>query len=127
MSSAKTTYLSNKLLDHNLKHVSYTSPTTVYLALFTVTPSVSGGGTEVAGGSYARQAISFNTASTGTSTSSATITFPANPAATIVALGIYDASTSGNLLYFQTLTSIITTSSGDDLSFPSGNIIVAEA
>ena len=40
-------YLENKLLDHILKNVSYTSPTTVYVGLFTSDPTDAGSGTEI--------------------------------------------------------------------------------
>ena len=52
-------YLENKLIDHFLGTTSYTMPTPVYVALYTVTPSDAGGGTEATGGSYARQTAAF--------------------------------------------------------------------
>ena len=55
-----TDYLEGKLSDHTVRHVSYTSPTTVYLALFTSATDDTGGGTECTGGSYARQAAAFS-------------------------------------------------------------------
>lgn len=106
-------YLQQKILEHVLRNVAYTSPTTVYLALFTALPSdeTSGTPTEVSGGSYARQSIAFsayaNDAPTGGHCSnSGTITFPTASATwgTIVAIGIYDASTAGNLLYYGNLS-----------------------
>ena len=71
-----TTYLSNKVLDHVLRNTSYTSPTTAYMGLFTTTTDVSGGGTEVSGGSYVRQSVSVTTAANSIVTSSANVTFP---------------------------------------------------
>jgi len=55
-------YLENKVLDHVLRNVSYSSPTTVYVGLYTSDPTDAGSGTEVSGGSYARQALSVTTA-----------------------------------------------------------------
>lgn len=51
MSMAKSDYLENKILDHVLNNTSYTSPTTVYFALFTSNPAEDGSGSEVLGGS----------------------------------------------------------------------------
>ena len=39
-------YLENKILDHVLKNISYTSPTTAYVGLFTSDPTDAGTGTE---------------------------------------------------------------------------------
>ncbi len=50
-------YLENKVLDHVLRNTSYTSPTTVYVGLYTSDPTDAGSGTEVSGGSYARQVL----------------------------------------------------------------------
>jgi len=123
---AKTTYLENKILEHNLKNTSYTSPTTVYLALFTAAPTDAGGGTEVTGGSYARVALTFASAASGSITTSATADFTDLPAAVITHAAIMDASTSGNMLYYGALSSSITTNSGSNVSFGVGDITVGE-
>lgn len=126
MSTAKSDYLENKILDHVLRNTSYTSPTTVYLALYTSNPGEDNSGTEVTGGSYARQAISFAAASSGSSTTSGDVTFTGVPAATITHIGILDASTSGNLLYFGELTSSITANSGSEVTISTGDLTVSE-
>jgi hypothetical protein len=121
-----TNYLENKLLDHVLNNTSYTSPTTVYVGLFTVAPTDSTSGTEVSGGSYARQVLSVSTASDGVVTSDADVTFPQATASwgTIVALGIHDADTSGNLLMYTDLTTSKTIDEGDILKVSSGSLTV---
>ena len=59
-------YLEDKVLDHVFGGVAYTQPTK-HVALYTVAPTDTGGGTEVTGGAYARQSVAFtvsgNTAS----------------------------------------------------------------
>ena len=119
-------YLENKILDHVLKNVSYTSPTTAYVGLFTSDPTDAGTGTEVSGGSYARQALSVTTASGGITTSSADITFPQATGnwGTISHIGILDALTSGNLLMHTPLTTSKTIENGDILKISSGNLTV---
>ena len=114
-------YLENKILDHVLKNVSYTSPTTVYVGLFTTDPTDAGTGTEVSGGSYARQVLSVTTSSGGIVTSSGDVTFPQATAnwGTISHIGILDALSSGNLLMHTPLTTSKTIESGDILKISS--------
>lgn len=117
-------YLENKLLDHVLRNTSYTSPTTVYVGLYTSNPDEGNTGTEVSGGSYARQALSVTTASGGIVTSSADVTFPQATAnwGTISHIGLLDALTSGNLLMYTALTTSKAIDSGDVLKIASGSL-----
>lgn len=117
-------YLENKLLDHVLRNVSYTSPTTVYVGLFTTDPTDAGSGSEVSGGSYARQILSVTTATAGIVTSSGDVTFPQATASwgTISHIGLLDAITSGNLLMHTALTTSRAIESGDILKISSGNL-----
>lgn len=126
MADNKTTYLENRILNHLLRNTASTAPATVYLALFTAAPTEAGGGTEVTGGSYARQAITFLAASGGSVASSADVVFTALPAATITHVAIMDASTGGNMFYYGALASSVTASAGSDLTFSTGSITVEE-
>lgn len=124
-------FLELELLDHVFGAAAYTAPATLYFALFTVTPSDSGGGTEVAGGSYARvgmtnNATNFPAASGGAKSNGVAITFPAATAAwgTVVAMGVFDAGSGGNLLAWGALTTSKTISNGDTASFPIGDFDV---
>ena len=121
-----TNYLENKLLDHVLNNTSFTSPTTVYVGLFTAAPTDTTAGTEVSGGSYARQVLSVSTASEGVVTSDADVNFPQATGnwGTIVALGIHDALSSGNLLMYTDLTTSKTIETGDILKVSSGSLTV---
>ncbi len=121
-----TNYLENKLLDHVLNNASFTSPTTVYVGLFTAAPTDTTSGTEVSGGSYARQVLSVSTASEGVVTSDADVNFPQATGnwGTIVALGIHDALSSGNLLMYTDLTTSKTIETGDILKVSSGSLTV---
>jgi hypothetical protein len=76
-----------------------------YVALYTDTPGDAGGGTEVSGGSYARQAATFAAASDGVASNSVAIEFPEATAAwgTVKGWGILDADIAGNLIYFAPL------------------------
>lgn len=127
--TAMSDYLEAKLLDHTFRNVAYVPPTTVYLALFTIAPTDAGGGTEVAGGSYARQAAAFSVAvsPTGRVTNSATITFTNLPAGTVVAAALMDALTVGNLLTYLTLASSRTVVAGDNLTVAIADLSVTFA
>jgi hypothetical protein len=125
MAGNLTNYLENKLLDHFLGTTSYTMPSPVYVALFTAAPGDAGGGTEVTGGSYARQTAAFSAASSGATSNSANIDFTGMPAATTVAIAIFDASTSGNMLVHGTLTTNKTTDAGDTLRIATGDLDIS--
>jgi hypothetical protein len=123
--SGFTDYLEDALLKHVFTNTAYTSPTTVYAALFTVAPSDTGGGTEVSGGAYARQSMAFSVSGTGTlATNSAAVEYPTATAdyGTVVAVGIFDAASSGNLLAYANLTTSKTVSSGDVFRFNAGDV-----
>lgn len=121
-----TNYLENKLLDHVLRNVSYTSPSTAYVGLFTDAPSDTGSGTEISGNSYARVALSVSTATSGVVTSSANVTFPQATGdwGTISHLAIFDALTSGNMLMYTELTTSKVIGNGDIFQISSGNLTV---
>lgn len=123
----KSNYLENKILDHVLKVAAYTPPTNIYLALFTDATDDASGGTEVVGGSYARQlANSWATAASGATSNAAVINFPGMPAVTVTHIGLYDASSGGNRLYHGALTSSEVVSVGNTLSFAIGDLDVTE-
>jgi hypothetical protein len=125
MAGNLTNYLENKLIDHFLGTTSYTMPADVYVALFTVAPSDAAGGTEVTGGSYARKIATFTAASSGATSNDDNIDFTGMPAVTTVAIGIFDAITTGNMLLYGTLTTNKTTDAGDTLRIATGDLDIS--
>lgn len=127
--SAFSNYLENELLDHTLATGAYTAPGTVYLSLYTSDPTDADSGTEVSGNGYARQAITFGAASSGTASNSSEETFTASGGSfgTVTHFGIHDASSSGNLLYHGALTSSRTVGDGESLVFAIGSIDITLA
>jgi len=119
-------YLENALVNAVLRNTAYTSPTTVYVSLYTTDPTDADTGTEVSGGSYARTAVTFGAPSNGVTTNSADVTFPTSTASwgTVTHIGIHDASTSGNLLFHTPLDTSKTIDSGDIFKITSGNLSV---
>ena len=120
-------FLENEVLDHVFGASAYTAPATLYLALYTAAPSDSGGGTEVSGGSYAREEITFGTASSGSIANDAAVEFSAATATwgTITHVGIFDASTGGNLIDWGSLTSSKAIASGDIVRVQSGEYTIS--
>lgn len=97
------------------------------LALYTVMPTATTAGTEVSGGSYARQSVAFTSASAGASSNSATVTFPAAtaPWGTVVGWAVLDGS--GNQITFDTFDSSFTVGIGDVVAVNSGDLDVSLA
>jgi hypothetical protein len=118
-------YLENKLLLHTFSNTAFTTPGTVYLALYTSAPSDSGGGTELNGDAYARQSCAFTTTNAQASNTNA-VEFPTATGAwgTIVSVGIFDAVSSGNLLAWSNLTASKTIATGDVFRINAGELDV---
>ena len=124
-------YLEDKVLDHVFGGSAYTAPATLYVALYTVAPTDTGGGTEVTGGSYARQTSTFTVSGTDptTATNAASIEYPTATGdyGTVVAVGILDALSGGNLLAYADLTTSKTVSTGDVFRFDAGDLDITLA
>ena len=122
-------FLENALINAVLRNTTYTSPATVYVGLFTNDPTDADSGTEVTGGSYARTSVTFGAPSNGVSTNSADVTFPTATAGwgEVTHVGLYDASTGGNLLFHTGLDTAKTIDSGDIFKITSGNLSVTLA
>ena len=132
---ALSDYLENRLVDHLFRAQTSTAPATVYVGLSTAACSDSSVGTEVTGGSYARVAITTaltafagtqsagsTTASSGTggvTSNNAAVNFPTPTAGwgTVTHWFISDASTAGNLLICDDLTTSKTINTSDTVSF----------
>ena len=122
-------YLENALINAVLRNTSYTSPSTVYMALYTTDPTDADAGTEVSGNAYERQAITFGAPSDGVSTNSAVIEFPQATGSwgTVAYIGIRDASTAGNLLFHTPLDISKTIDTGDVFRVSIGSLSVTFA
>ena len=103
--SGFSTYLAQKLIDHTLRGAAYTAPANLYLALFVADPTDDNvTANEVTGGWYSRKQITSWSAPVGTGTvtdNSNQLVFSAvtGGAVTVTHWGLYDASTSGNLMF----------------------------
>ena len=128
MAGSKSDYLELALLNHVLRATALASPAAVYVALYTVAPSDAGGGTEVSGGAYARQAATFAAPAVGATSNSVAILFPVATAGwgTVTSFGIFDALSGGNLLYWGTLAVNQLVPLGEQVRFAVGELDVTE-
>ncbi len=134
---AMSDYKEKKMLDHANNVASWTAPATQYLALFKTNPGEAGAGTEVSvtvdDTAYARQAITFGAATSGTGIALSTNaqTFPAvvygsgAAAYTVAYIGVFDAATAGNLLDYAPLNASISRVVGKTLVFDIGAVTSA--
>ena len=125
-----TDYLEDKVLDHVFGGSSYSAPGTLYVGLFTSAPSDTGGGTEVSGGSYARKSMpAMPVSGTTQATNGAAVEFVTATGSwgTITHTGIFDASSSGNLLCWAALSASKVVASGDVIRFDAGDLDVTLA
>ena len=136
--SAASNYLENKVLDHVLRNAAYTQPGNLFIGLFknnsltnleagTLTDEVPTAG----GTNYARKAVTFGNAASGSASNSATVTFDAAQAdwGTITAIGVMDSITvgAGNVLFYGNLTTAKLIENGDTIQFVTNNVTVTLA
>ena len=127
--SAMSDFLENEILDHILGTGAYPMPTTVYIGLSTASMNDDASGTEISGNNYARQSVAFSAASSGTTSNSGNIEFPAATGSwgNVSHFGIWDASSAGNMLLHGAFTSTKTISTGDILRITAGDLDITAA
>ncbi len=111
-------YMENKIIDDLLA--------SCYVALFTTPPADDGSGTEVTGGSYARQSVGLSPASDGTSSNAGGIIFPNATAGwgTVTHFALYDALTGGNMLMHSILDFSRIVNTAITFKFNAGALVV---
>ena len=140
--AAMSDFLENKIIDQVFRGQAYAFPATLYVGLYSAAPVDAGGGTELSGNNYTRtsipaslanwagtQATGSTIASTGvvgTTSNNTQITFPIPSAAwgVVLAFGIFDAPSAGNLLFYGALAINKTVNQGDIVTFPAASLSV---
>lgn len=128
---AATNYLEQRLLDAVFVGTPYTSPLQIRCALTTTVPDDAGAATEVTGGSYARQTVTFSSSTQNASgdavtANSADVVFSNMPACTVAGVVLYD--NIGNPLYAGPLTTAagaattVTVQAGGSFRFAAGSL-----
>ena len=121
---------SNTFETHVLNYVftatSVTRPTAWYVALFTSNPAEDASGTEVSasGTAYARQSVSFSV-SGNLATNSAAVEFPTATGSgfgTVTHIGVYTASSGGDLIAYSALSASKAIAAGDVFRIPTGDL-----
>lgn len=113
-----STWLASQVLTERL----VTSPS--WLALYTVAPADDGtGGTEVTGGSYARQQVTF-TVTDQVASNTTDVVFSGMPGVTVVHAALWTASTGGQMLWHGPLDPSVTVQAGQTLRFGPGGVQV---
>jgi hypothetical protein len=126
--AAASDYLELKLLDHSLGTASMTAPSNVYVGLHTGSPLDNNtGGNEISGNGYTRKVAAFAAAASGSASTSGTITFDAATGnwGTITHISIYDATTTGNLMFHGAVTTSKTIETGDTFQISTGNLTIS--
>jgi hypothetical protein len=138
--AAMSNYLENKLVDQLFRGQTAPTTTTLYIGLFTTAPSDASPGTEPSGDGYARVSVTSSLANwagtqsagstdassgtSGTTSNNGALTFPTPLATwgTVTHFGIFDAATSGNMLFHGALTITKTINQDDTVAFPAGSL-----
>jgi hypothetical protein len=121
-----TSYYANAGLNYLLCNTSGASATVVYLALFTgdptITPSL-----EVTAGEYARQPVTFQAPLNGETRNGTTLTFdtPVSGWGTLSYYALFDAATSGNMLFYEAFEETVNAASGVPITVAAGTLIVS--
>jgi hypothetical protein len=120
---------SHSWLNLVLRNTAYTSPAAHFLALYTAAAGDADGGTEVTGGSYARQSIAFDAPSAGATQNSALVTFPTATAdwGTVAAHGVRTLSTAGVLLFHGNVDTSKAVETDDTAKWPAGALNITAA
>lgn len=120
-------YLELKFLDHFTGTASTSAPSAVYLGLSTASLNDDASGTELSGSGYTRKAITFASASGGSIASNSAVEFPSATSSwgTVSHWGIWDASSSGNLLFHGAFSASKAIATGDILKVASGSLTIS--
>lgn len=119
----------NNILNWTFRNQTVTQPSTIWVALYTTAPTDTSAGTEVSGGAYARQSVTFGAPSGNPAqiSNSSQILFPEATASwgTIVAAALHSASSGGgNMIAWANLTTSKTIAAGDQAVFNTGGLVV---
>lgn len=134
--SAASNFTENLALNWLLTATTANRPTSRFVALFRNTSGQAAANLEagvltdeISGGSYARESVSFTTATSGSSSNSNVITFPAATAnwGTITHIAIVDALTGGNVLFWGAVTTPKTIETGDTFQILQNNLTITLA
>lgn len=122
-------YLDNNIANLVLRNTAFTPPVQTYLALFTAAPTPAGGGTEVSGGSYSRQPVTWTAPVNGQCANSIDVIFAIATASwgTVTHFALFDAASGGNMLYFNNMSAAMLIDINGQPKFYTGQLIITES
>lgn len=102
----------------------------VYVALFTTNPDEDASGTEVSGGSYARESVAASVfvVLTGSAANNTNIEFTEATAnwGTVSHAAIFTSASGGDMLYYSPLDSSVVINTGQVFRVNSGSLVISE-
>lgn len=129
------TYTSgNSVLNKLFGNSTLSQPSTLYFGLSSTIPNIDGtGSTEPSVGAYSRVALTnsdktnWSVSTLGTLTNLTSITFPESTASwgTLLAVVVFDASSGGNLWFFEALSPSITVAINTTVFFSASGITIS--
>lgn len=128
--SQASNYLEEVTLNYFLRHQVITQPKTLYLALYKTNPTDNDTGTEINGGDYKRQSITFGPPSQYSEVAQTSnlqaIEFPiaTDSWGDVAYFGIRDNETEGNLLVYGAFNKPTSIDAGNKFIIDVGNITI---
>lgn len=125
-----TDYFERKILNAFCGNDTALASTSMWVALYTATPSDASGGTEVSGGNYARKSSGAWSTATGASgwvANAATVTFATATLSwgNVTHFATLDDSATGYMLMWATLTAARDIGTNDVAAFAVGSLTIA--
>lgn len=117
------TTIENSLIDLLFNNVSFSITYPVKCALMTANGNDDTPGTEVTGGSYARQSMVMNDADAGGTANNTEVNFTGMPSCTVVGIELYDSAATPLRLAYGPLTTSRTVTAGDTVQFAAGSVV----
>lgn len=115
----------NRCLDFILGLTSTAPTAPLKVALVTAGGSDTVAGTEVTGGSYARQSLTVGAATSGATSNSADVVFTGMPATTVVGVEIWDSAGTPVRLWYGNLAASRTVAAGDEVRLVAGSLTLS--
>ena len=122
MADNLTDIVENELLDALVGNAAFSVSTPIRLALVTANGNDATPGTEVVGGSYARQTIAFSASANGNTTNSGIVSFGNMPTTTVVGIELYD--NANKRLAYGPLSASKALTAGDTLQFAATSVSI---
>lgn len=135
MAGAKVNIHRERILDKDFGQTDYTPPTSWWIGLFSVSPTPTGGGTELSYTGYARIEIvndpaEWDDSITGRRSNVNVVTFPANGGGATpiaVAFALFDAVTAGTMWRYGPVSPNLSIPPGKVPSFPANSLVITES